>query len=76
MRAIDEGYLDVARNLIDHGADVNYSDDLGDTALGTAVFSGSIEMVALLVAKGSKVNFKDRSGYTARHYAEREKSLS
>ena len=44
--------------LIEHGADVNMNDTLGDTPLYNAIILGNIHMVKLLLEKGADVNHK------------------
>jgi peptidoglycan/LPS O-acetylase OafA/YrhL len=47
------GHVDVARELIDHGADVNGRDQGGRTAMHAAAFMGKAEVVELLLARGA-----------------------
>jgi ankyrin repeat protein len=51
MCAVSKNNLEVARLLIDAGADVNANDEdrIGDTALKEAVYKGEVEMVKLLL---------------------------
>lgn len=72
MRAIDEKYCEIAQLLLDHGADVNYHDDLGDTPLGVAVQINSADFVKVLIHDGAHVNHKDSAGHTELYYAERD----
>jgi outer membrane protein assembly factor BamB len=52
--ACDKGHLDVARYLIEHGADVNAKDDFYQvTPLGWALYNDHVEIVKLLVANGA-----------------------
>ena len=64
MVATREGRLDIARALLDHGADVRASDRDGDTALGLAAAQNQSPSVAILLEKGAQVNAKDRAGVT------------
>lgn len=48
------GHVDVARHLIDHGADVNALDAGGRTAMHAAAFLGQAEMVELLLERGAE----------------------
>jgi ankyrin repeat protein len=41
--------------LLEAGAEVNRADGEGQTALDTAIFSGSVEIVNLLLAKGATI---------------------
>jgi len=47
--------LDMARYLIEHGADVSAANRDGNTPLHTAAFLGRTEMVQLLIEKGARV---------------------
>lgn len=52
-------FLEIARLLIDHGADVNYPKNLhgfAPTALHRAALHGHVEMIRLLIASGADVN--------------------
>ena len=49
------GRLDIARYLIEHGADVSAANRDGNTPLHTAAFLGRTEMVKLLIDKGASV---------------------
>ena len=59
-RAGDEGDLQIAQLLIDHGADIDAIGGSGDraltTALDAATWAGNIEMVQLLLANGADPN--------------------
>ena len=56
MAASKEGHLKCVQALIEAGADVNYVDKDGDTALMAAASEGHTEIVKLLVEKGANVN--------------------
>lgn len=49
---------DVAKLLIEHGADVNACDHIGRTVLQLAVLHGEYEIAALLIEHGADVNGK------------------
>lgn len=61
------GDLDVARLLIEKGADVKARDELGFTPLHN---SGSPEMTKLLLENGAEINARNKSGETPLFYAE------
>lgn len=54
--------LEAARHLINRGADVRASDELGDTALHRAASAGFDEIVRLLVDKGASVDARNHQG--------------
>ena len=57
------------RDWIAGGADVNYADKLGFTALMASAKNGDLKMVKLLVAHGAHINLKDNKHFCALHYA-------
>ena len=67
--AIKGGYKNIALALLEAGADVHAKDVIGRTALHWACFEGSRgqgvkEVVQVLINKGSKVDERDKYGYT------------
>jgi len=54
------GHVEVARVLLDHGADVNAVDECGKTALHWAAECGHTDVVKLLLDRGADVTVKDR----------------
>ena len=56
MHAASVGRADVAKLLLDGGADPSAESKLGVTALALAAEAGREDVVALLLAKGAKVN--------------------
>ena len=68
MAAAQHGHADVARTLVDAGADVNAKREgtqRGRTALIDAAWSGRTEIVRLLLAKRADPNAKAETGATA-----------
>ena len=59
-----EGYVDVARSLVDHGADVDVEDGNGLTAVGVAAKYGHYAMVRYLVQQGADKNAANNVGVT------------
>ena len=55
-RAAKEGHIEIARLLLDRGADVNDSHSAGETALSEAAKAGQTELVRLLISRGADVN--------------------
>lgn len=54
-RAVDKNNTAIAEYLIDHGARVNYPEDMGPLQIAPYI-SNNIEMVKLLIAKGADIN--------------------
>jgi len=74
IKAIDEGRLDDARNLIAKGADVNEPSQNGITALmqaaiGSAYLPDNVPAVKMLLEKKANVDAQDKRGMTALHHA-------
>ena len=61
--------LNIVKNLVEQGADVNLKDYRNKTALHYAVEAKSLEIVKYLVEHGADVNCKTRRGATALHFA-------
>ncbi|MEM2790511.1 MAG: ankyrin repeat domain-containing protein, partial [Thermofilaceae archaeon] len=55
-KAVFRGHLEVARFLVENGADVNARNIDGMTPLHLAVFRGHLEVARFLVEKGADVN--------------------
>ena len=55
---------DIARLLIEHGADVNRAMPEGNTALHFAVSDQNPELIRLLLAAGADKSAKTKQGYT------------
>lgn len=62
------GFIEGAEELIKAGAQVNVSDQTGETPLIAAVHSRNVPMVRLLLAQGSDPDHNDNSGRSARDY--------
>ncbi|MBT3242401.1 MAG: ankyrin repeat domain-containing protein [Bacteroidetes bacterium] len=59
------GKTEVAKALIDAGAEVNHKNNEGSTALHSAAFLCRIEIVEMLLAKGADKNIRNNNGTTA-----------
>jgi ankyrin repeat protein len=67
--ASEEGHVEVARFLVEHGADTMAQDGLGRTPLHGASDSGSDEIARFLVEHGADATTQDAGGLTPLHYA-------
>ena len=59
------GNLELVQAAIAEGANVNWRDNNGYTALTTAVFYNRLEMVQVLIAAEADVNIRSNNGQTA-----------
>ncbi|KAI8928580.1 ankyrin repeat-containing domain protein [Entophlyctis helioformis] len=62
--AADRDYTDLARLLLDSGAQIDVQDDNGQTALHYAAIVESADMVRLLVGRGARPDIADHDGAT------------
>lgn len=67
IHACKAGKTELVELLIKHGADVNYSDDRGDTPLMWAAAYGHVNIVAALLRAGADATLQDCDGATALH---------
>ena len=67
--ACKEGHVEIARMLVEAGADMNMRDNFRDTALHCACNKGHVEIACMLVEAGAAVSMKNRGGDTALHFA-------
>jgi ankyrin repeat protein len=69
--ALEHGHVKVADLLLDAtvSANVGQVDDLGKTALHSAVLKGYVDIVSRLLVAGSDVNILDKKQRAALHYA-------
>jgi ankyrin repeat protein len=69
MFAAQQGSLDAARVLADHGVDLNLVDPDGTTALVFSVLNAHYDVAALLVERGADPNIADVTGMAALYTA-------
>jgi len=62
--AVGHNQIDVAKYLLDKGADVNAVTTDGLTPLHMAAQNGNIDMTKLLLQRGAKINALDARGWT------------
>jgi ankyrin repeat protein len=65
--AIDCGEVEIARMLIEAGADVNVQNEWGKTPLHRAAMRGRVEIVGMLLDARVDVNLQDKGGWTPLH---------
>ncbi len=63
------GRVEIARMLIDAGANVNVQDADGLTPLHVAALNGRVEIVRMLIDAGANVNVQDQWDWTPLHWA-------
>ena len=64
MAAMRFGNLEIAKLLLENGADPNIQDEYGNTLLHSAVSDENIEEVKLLIKYGADMNKKNSRGFT------------
>jgi len=67
--AVSYGCVEIVRDLIEAGADVNAKKNNGDTALSIAVLRNRVDIVPMLIEAGVDVNVKYSEGTTVLHWA-------
>jgi ankyrin repeat protein len=65
------GHVDLARMLVERGADVSAQDQDGSTALHLACRKGHVELAQMLLKNGADVSAQDRDGSTVLHFVSR-----
>lgn len=71
-KAAQEGLYDVAEYLISKGANVNSTDEYGDTPLHIASYFGNLSIVRMLARNGASIHSRNKSGWTPLHNAAQE----
>ena len=69
MYSVQQEKVSIARLLIQRGAEINYADSLGNTALMMAATSNNIRFAKLLIRNGAFLNVRNKKGYNARDFA-------
>jgi ankyrin repeat protein len=67
--ALQQGHVEVARVLVNHGAKVSAKDQDGWTPLHLASKHGHADLARLLIEHGAKVSAKDKQGCSPLHMA-------
>lgn len=69
---LQDGHVDVARLLLDSGAQVNMPSDSFESPLTLAACGGHVALAALLVSRGANLEEINDEGYTPLMEAARE----
>ncbi len=67
--ACASGSLEIARMLLDHGADPNLRQEGGFVPLHNAAQNGLVELIELLLDHGAEINLRAASGQTPLGFA-------
>ena len=67
--AASDGNIEVVKQHLEAGADVNVKDNIGLTPLHMAAGDGRKEVAELLIAKGAEVNMKNKYSKTPLDWA-------
>jgi ankyrin repeat protein len=65
MGFVSNNSVDVARLLLDRGANIEHQSNHGVTALFLAWLASSVEVVRLLLDRGANMEHQDKEGRTA-----------
>jgi ankyrin repeat protein len=65
LSSADEGDVQVARQALGKGAQIDALDEHGGQALSLAARRGHVEVVKMLIARGAVLNGQDAQGFTA-----------
>ena len=72
MEASMDGHVEVAKLLLDHGAEVNMPADSFESPLTLAACGGHVELAMLLIERGANLEEVNDEGYTPLMEASRE----
>jgi ankyrin repeat protein len=71
-RAIRDGYLDVAKRLVELGANINSKNTKGWTPLHRAIIDGHSEFAKYLVEKGADIDLQNSAGDSPLDFAKKK----
>lgn len=72
LSSVQDGHVEVARLLLDSGAQVNMPADSFESPLTLAACGGHVELAALLIERGANLEEVNDEGYTPLMEAARE----
>ena len=75
LRAGKQGSVSAARTALDAGANPNYRDGIGYTAMHYAALKGHSRLIRFLASRGANPNVKSKQGCTALVLASRDNNL-
>ncbi len=70
------GHIDFVESFLIDGADINYQNEGGKTALMMAIENGHTNIANFLIDKGADINLLDKSGWTSLMFAVYRGNLS
>ena len=76
IKASIYGNLEMLYKCLEKGAEIDYRDETGSTALIYASALGMYKIVEFLLKNGAKRRLKDNNGYTAIDYAKENKNTA
>jgi len=65
----EHNQVEIARLLLEKGANVNLKNKRGETALHLAVLKSNFELARIVIENGADVNLRNYEGYSALHAA-------
>lgn len=74
MAAVYKNNNDIAKMLLDLGADANIADTKGTTALHYAIMFKNIDLIKVLIDNGADIKLKDNKGLSPLDLAELDKN--
>jgi ankyrin repeat protein len=69
LKAAADGNVELLKNLLENGTDVNMQDENGWTALMEATWADQTEAVRFLLNKQADARIRNKDGYTSLMYA-------
>ena len=69
-------FLEIAVFLVEHGAEIEKPNSIGETPCSFAAKTGALDVLELLIQKGAHVDRQDNQGNTPLHYAAEVGQLS